>query len=150
MLIDDVYLILNRAVLPFWALLVFVPHAEITRRLVHSGIVPIVLGLVYVGFMANSMIVGGPEGAGMGTLEGLMISFTDPQAVVTGWTHYLAFDLFVGAWQVRDAKRVGIPHLAIVVPVLLTFAAGPLGLMIYLIMRLAWKKRFTLAEGDPA
>jgi hypothetical protein len=47
---------------------------------------------------------------------------------------------------VRDAKRVGIPHLAIIVPVLLTFAAGPLGLMLYLLMRLVWKKRFTLAE----
>ena len=82
----------------------------------------------------------------MGSLDALMIGFTDPQAVVTGWVHYLTFDLFCGAWLARDSRRIGIPHLAIVVPLLLTFAAGPLGLLIYLVMRYFWKQRFTLVE----
>jgi len=146
MSIDLIFSLANYSVMPFWALLIFVPRARITEILVHSGVAPLLLGLTYTGFMVNGMIVGGPEGAGMGSLQALMIGFSDPQAVVTGWVHYLAFDLFVGAWTVRDAQRVGIPHLAIIIPVLLTFAAGPLGLMIYLVMRYFWKQRFTLVE----
>lgn len=145
---DVVFQYVNYSVMPFWALLIFLPQAQITRKAVHSGVAPILLGLTYTGFMINSMIVGGgPEGAGMGSLEALMIGFTDPQAVVTGWVHYLAFDLFVGAWMFRDSQRLGIPHLAVVIPALLTFAAGPLGLLIYLTMRYFWKQRFTLQEG---
>ena len=72
--------------------------------------------------------------------------FSSPGALLGGWVHYLAFDLFVGAWMVRDAKRVEIPHLAIIIPLGLTFAAGPLGLLIYVAMRWFWKQRFTLQE----
>ena len=147
MSMDLIFSLANYSVMPFWALLIFVPQHRVTEVLVHSGVAPLLLGLTYTGFMINGMMVGGPEGAGMGSLEALMIGFSDPQAVVTGWVHYLAFDLFVGAWQVRDARRVGIPHLAIIIPVLLTFAAGPLGLLIYLVMRWFWKKRFTLVEA---
>ena len=147
MSMDLIFSLANYSVMPFWALLIFVPQHRVTEMLVHSGVAPLLLGLTYTGFMINGMMVGGPEGAGMGSLEALMIGFSDPQAVVTGWVHYLAFDLFVGAWQVRDARRVGIPHLAIIIPVLLTFAAGPLGLLIYLVMRWFWKKRFTLVEA---
>jgi hypothetical protein len=149
MSMDIIFSLVNYSVMPFWALLIFLPQASITRQLVHSGLAPVLLGLVYTGFMLQAMIVGGgPEGAGMGSLEALMIGFSDPQAVVTGWVHYLAFDLFVGSWMFRDSQRLDIPHLAVVIPALLTFAAGPLGLLIYLAMRYFWKQRFTLVEVD--
>ena len=54
-----------------------------------------------------------------------------------GWTHFLAFDLFTGAWAVEDAAKIGIPHWALVVPLVLTFLVGPIGLLTYGAIRTA-------------
>ncbi len=64
-----------------------------------------------------------------------MVFFTYKPAVVAGWIHYLVFDLFVGAWEVRDARRRGVNHLAVVPCLLLTLLLGPIGLMLYLAIR---------------
>jgi hypothetical protein len=84
----------------------------------------------------------------MNSIAGLQIAFSDPRALVGAWVHYLVFDLFVGAWMVRDARREGIAHLAIVIPLILTFMAGPFGLVLYVALRGVWKRRFSLDE-DP-
>ena len=54
-----------------------------------------------------------------------------------GWTHFLAFDLFTGAWEVEDAGRIGVPHWAVIVPLVLTFLFGPIGLLTYGAIRTA-------------
>jgi hypothetical protein len=88
-----------------------------------------------------------PEGAGFGSLESVMMLFQSPTAVLGGWIHYLVFDLFVGAWIVRDAKRQGIKHWLIMPFLLVTLMAGPAGLMLYLLLRLALKRTVTLIES---
>jgi hypothetical protein len=57
---------------------------------------------------------------------------------MAGWLHYLAFDLFIGAWEVRDAQRHGIPHLLVIPCLLLTFLLGPIGLLCYMAARVRW------------
>jgi hypothetical protein len=145
---DTVYTLINGAIVPFWLLLLIFPHAKPTQLLVHSGLIPVIYGFVYVFYLGSSLLMGAPEGASMGSLEGLLIALSDPQGVIGAWTHYLIFDLFVGAWMVRDAKRQEIHHLAVVIPVALTFMAGPFGLLLYIGLRGIWKKRFTLLEED--
>ena len=54
--------------------------------------------------------------------------------------HYLVFDLFIGAWQTRDAARHGIPHGLVVPCLVLTFLLGPIGLLLYLALR-TWRTR---------
>ncbi len=147
MAIESIYTAVNAAIIPFWLLLLFVPHSKATNLLVHSGAVPIMFGGVYIYYFVISFIMGGPEGASMNSIAGLQVAFSDPRTLVAAWVHYLVFDLFVGAWQVRDARREGIHHLAIVIPLLLTFMAGPLGLALYIALRGVWKKRFTLTEA---
>ena len=142
-----VYTLINAAVLPFWLLLLVAPHTRVTNLTVHSGLVPILLGAVYVFYLLTSIIGGGAEGASMNSLQGLLIAFSDPDTLVGAWSHYLIFDLFVGAWLVRDAKRQNIHHLAIVIPLTLTLMAGPLGLALYLAIRGIWRRRFTLIEA---
>jgi hypothetical protein len=61
--------------------------------------------------------------------------FENPWGLLAGWTHYLAFDLFIGGWEVRDAQRRGIPHLLVVPALVLTFLLGPGGLLLYLAIR---------------
>ena len=63
--------------------------------------------------------------------------------MLAGWVHYLAFDLFVGSWQVRDGQEHHIPHWAIVPALILTFLFGPAGLLLYAIIRMLTARRRT-------
>jgi hypothetical protein len=67
--------------------------------------------------------------------------------VVAGWIHYLIFDLFVGAWEARDARRRGVPHLLLVPCLLFTLMIGPVGLLLYVVVRFFSKR---LLEFDEA
>lgn len=120
-------------VLPFWALLVFLPRSAITRALVHGAAPGVLFGLAY----GAALLLGqpGPEGGGFGSLAEVQILFTNPYVLTAGWIHYLVFDLFVGAWEARDAERRALPHLAVVPCLLLTFWLGPLGWLAYLGLR---------------
>ena len=73
--------------------------------------------------------------------------FSVPQAVLAGWIHYLVFDLFVGAWEVRDAKRLGISHWFILPCLFFTLMLGPIGLLLYFILRWAMRREFFMDEG---
>lgn len=148
MSIDTVFSICNTSVLPFWLLLAVAPHWSWTDRLVHSVVIPVLLGSVYlVGLLTAPEA---PEGASFGSLQGVMLFFSQPHGVLVGWVHYLVFDLFVGAWEVRDAQRRGIHH-ALVVPCLaFTFMLGPIGLLLYVLVRAVRDRTGTLIEGAAA
>jgi hypothetical protein len=137
--------ICNAAVMPFWALMIFAPGWVWTQRLVHSALIPALLGSVYVSLMFTSSP---PEGAGFGSLEAVTALFAQPEVVLGGWVHYLVFDLFVGAWEARDAQRRGL-HPALVAPCLiLTLMLGPAGLLAYLALRGALRRTATLVEAS--
>jgi hypothetical protein len=142
---DQIFQLCNASVIPAWALLVFAPNGVWTRRLVHSMLYPLALGAVYL--LGFAMTIPGPEGGGFGSLRGVMTFFTVPTLVLVGWVHYLIFDLFVGSWQVRDARRRGIRHLYLVPSLLLTFLAGPIGLGLYLLLRWQLQRVTTLEES---
>jgi hypothetical protein len=91
-----------------------------------------VLAIAYVAIVVARL--GGARG-GFGSLAALATLFRDPYVLLAGWLHYLAFDLFVGSWEVRDAQRLGVPHLAVVPCLALTFLLGPAGLLAYLGLR---------------
>ncbi len=139
---SDIFLICSFGVLPAWLLLAILPGWSWTDHIVHSIVIPVILGLAYTWFFATGAFSGGdvPEGGNFSSLEGLMILFTQPTAVLAGWIHYLVFDLFVGAWEVRDARRRGLNHLLVLPPLFLTLLAGPMGLLLYLLIRAAFRK----------
>lgn len=145
---STMYLVLNLGVLPFWALLIFLPHARITETLVHSVMMPLILGVTYAWLLATALSLPAPEGAGFSSLEGLMKLFTVEMALVAAWSHYIVFDLFVGAWEARDAQRVGMNHLMLIPCLVLTLLVGPIGLLSYIMVRgLTGKSGFSLFEG---
>jgi hypothetical protein len=139
-----VFLVCNNGVLPAWVLLAVAPHWVWTQRIVHAVWIPAVLGIAYAAAFATSP--GMPEGAGFGSLPGVMLAFSVPHFALAGWIHYLAFDLFVGAWEVRDARRNGIHHLWVVPCLLLTLMLGPIGLLLYVVVRFVAKRTTTLVE----
>jgi hypothetical protein len=81
-----------------------------------------------------------PKGGGFNSLAQVAVLFSSPYALLAGWIHYLAFDLFTGAWEARDAARLGISRWAVAPCLLLTFLFGPLGLSLYLLLKLAMRR----------
>jgi len=135
-----VFKLANISVLPGWFLLIFFPNQQITKYVAHSYLYPTLLGLFYIILMVNSL---GGEG-GMDTLENLKVSFGRDEVLVLGWVHYLVFDLFVGAWIVRDSSVLKIGQLTIVPALILTLLAGPIGLLFYLVLRWFYTKKLML------
>lgn len=133
---ENLYSLINLAVIPAWLLLAMLPKADITKRLVHSGVYPLLYCLFYTVLVVRSIFFGvGAEGGTMATLDGVMTMFTHPNSMIAGWAHYLAFDLFVGAWIGRDALRRGTNHFVVVPCLLFTFMFGPIGLLMYITLR---------------
>jgi Domain of unknown function (DUF4281) len=142
--IDSLFRVCNLGILPFWALLALAPRARVTAHLVHQPVVPVLLGVVY-GALIFSGSPAPPEG-NMGTLAGVSVLFSVPRILTAGWIHYLVFDLFVGAWEARDAARRGISHWLVVPCLALTLMLGPLGLLAYLGLRFARARVLGLDE----
>ncbi len=111
-----------------WLFMIFAPRWRVTDRVVLSGALALGLAALYTALLAVHF--GDSEG-GFGSLDDVVKLFRQPAMVLTGWVHYLAFDLFIGAWEARDARRRGVPHLALVPCLLLTFMFGPVGLLVY-------------------
>lgn len=143
MTVEGIFSICNTAVLPGWLLLVVLPRWKWTARLITSVVIPSLLGLVYLYLVVTQF---GKTAGGFGSLSEVQQLFQNPAMLLAGWIHYLAFDLFIGSWEVRDAQRLGLNHLLVIPCLALTFLFGPIGLMLYLLMRWAVKKQ-TLVEN---
>lgn len=126
--------IANLIALLGWIALAFAPLAR-DRLVLAARVIGVALALTYAGLLIASLAGGGTEGGGFTSLEGVTALFSRPEAVLVGWVHYLAFDLWVGAWAVEDAGKRGVPHWAMVPVLFLTLMAGPIGLLVYLAAR---------------
>jgi hypothetical protein len=140
---DAIFSICNTAVLPGWLLLAVLPRWKWTARLITSVIIPALLGLVYLYLVITQF--GKTEG-GFGSLSQVQQLFQNSAMLLAGWIHYLAFDLFIGSWEVRDAQRLGVNHLLVIPCLALTFLFGPIGLVLYFLIRFAAKKQ-TVVEN---
>lgn len=92
----------------------------------------IAFAVTYVIVMATNFSAA--EG-GFGTLADVMKLFANRWVTLGGWVHYLAFDLFVGAWIVSEGQRDGLPWWRVLPPLPLTFLFGPAGLLLFTLSR---------------
>jgi len=127
---DALLQFINFSVLPAWALLILAPH---------SMLYPLVLGGIYIGCFIAVFMGEGASGGSFTSIEGIRALFSSDVGIVIGWAHYLVFDLFVGAWEARDAQRRGFNHWLLIPCLLLTFMAGPVGLVLYFVLRVVTK-----------
>lgn len=124
-----------------WLLLIFFPKPKIAR-LITGIVLPIALSIFYLILIVLN--IRGAEG-GFGSLADVATLFKKRELLLAGWIHYLAFDLFIGAWETRDASRNQIPHLVVIPCLVMTFMLGPIGLLFYLAIRTA--KTRTMVPG---
>jgi hypothetical protein len=77
---------------------------------------------------------------GFDTLANVQLLFTSPWVALAGWVHYLAFDLFVGAWIARQTMAQSLPRWPLVIILPLTFLFGPLGLVVFEVTRIVLQR----------
>lgn len=116
-----------------WLILAILPRQRV-MQVISGVIIPLVLSAGYLFLIAQHLR--GAEG-GFGSLADVATLFQKQELLLAGWIHYLAFDLFIGAWETRDARRHGIPHLVVIPCLIMTFMLGPIGLLFYFAIRTA-------------
>lgn len=110
------------------------PAAQTGARLVIPALLAAAYGLlVWTGFAEA-------QGGGFGSIAEVRALFASDSALTAGWLHYLAFDLFVGSWIVADGLERRVPAMLILPCLPLTFLFGPLGLLLFLMLRLAIRR----------
>lgn len=130
---DQIFAVVNMIALISWIVLAVAPRWIVTRKLLGSGAVPLLLAIAYAILIAA--FFGAAEGS-FGSLAGVMKLFTNEWAVLAGWIHYLAFDLLVGIWEVSDSQARGISHWLVIPCLFFTFMLGPIGFLMYWLLRI--------------
>jgi len=127
-----------------WLALCAAPLAR-AGTVMAARVVAVVLAVGYGVMVSAALATAGRALPDLTTLPGLARAFSDPHVMLIGWVHYLAFDLWTGAWEVEEAGRRGMPHWAVLPGLVLTFLAGPIGLVLFLLLRTGWRR--TPGEG---
>jgi hypothetical protein len=102
------------------------------------SLVLITFAIVYAYFIFTGFSLSAMEN--FQSLEGIRALFSSDEALLAGWIHYLAFDLFVGMWIAKDAANHEESRWVVLPFLLFTFMMGPLGLLFYFLYQ-AWKMK---------
>ena len=141
---ENIYLWTNLGILPFWLMIVIIPNSKITQILVNSIILPLILSTAYVYVIYQSILL---EESILDifqlylSLDNLYTVFATESFLVLFWIHFLALNLFLGSWISRDAVKYNISRKIALVPLILVYFTGPLGLMLYWFFRVFYAKR---------
>lgn len=135
--LERLFSLAGAVVTPGWLLLIFVPRWKWSQRFT-TLLVPTLLAPLYGFLLIHAPHI---EGGGFATLAQVGRLFASPEILLAGWVHYLMIDLFTGAWEARDAVQLGLPRWVVAPCLLVTFLFGPLGLLLYLVLRLVMRKR---------
>ena len=146
---EMIYLWLNLGILPFWLILIIFPQSNICKYLVISIFPYFILGSVYIyllyllynfdyNFLDNFKLY-----LGMGELSEL---FNNNFFLITFWTHFLAINLFCGSWIVKDSQKLLINKFLVILPLVITYFIGVLGIFLYWVIRIFYAKRISLIE----
>lgn len=129
---NELFSIANLIALGAWVLLAASPWLPAVATRITGSIVPATLAAVYAVVVAANWV--GSEG-GFSSLPDVAALFGNPWMLLAGWVHYLAFDLLVGNWEMRDATERGVPYALVLPCLVLTFLFGPVGWLLYLGVR---------------
>ncbi len=145
---ENIYLMANWGVIPFWLLLIILPNHSVTIFFVQSVIAPLILAAAYA-FVAYDIYL---EGNILDSfelysgLDGLYSMFSSETFLLIFWIHFLAISLFLGAWIARDSSRYMVPRFFVIISLVLTYFTGPVGLLIYWFFRIFFAKKINFND----
>ena len=145
---ENIYLIANWGVIPFWLLLIFFPYNKLTSFLTQSIIAPTLLAIGY-SYLAYSLFLEGNIFDSFelySGLDGLYSMFANEVLLLIFWLHFLSISLFAGAWIVRDSRKFFIPKIIIIPSLILTYFTGPIGLVFYWLIRIFFAKKVSFDD----
>ena len=145
---ENIYLIANWGIIPFWLLLIILPNHQITNFFVQSVIIPLLLAASYT-YLAYSIYLNENILSGFelySGLDGLYSMFASEAFLLVFWLHFLAISLFAGSWIVRDSKKYFMPKIIIIPSLILTYFTGPIGLVFYWFIRIFFAKKISFND----
>ena len=145
---ENIYLVANWGVIPFWLLLILAPNHGLTNLLAQSVIAPLLLAtgycyLTYNLYLEKNVFDGFELYSG---LDGLYSMFSNEILLLIFWLHFLAISLFAGAWIIRDARKYLIPKIITIPALVLTYFSGPVGIVIYWFIRIFFAKKISFDD----
>ena len=147
--IETLYMWINLGVLPFWFILIVFPQSHLSRIFVISIFPFLILSGVYIFILYKSYLIGYDFDGNFSlylVLSELSRLFEDHLYIMIFWTHFIAINLFIGGWIVKDSQKFYINKVLMAVPLIMTYLIGPIGLFLYWIIRIFYAKRISLYE----
>jgi ABA DEFICIENT 4-like len=133
----QLFSIANPIAILCWILLALLPNRRWVTEIVAGRAVPALFAVAYTAIVIA--MFPGANGS-FSTLEGVATLFANPWLLLAGWLHYLAFDLLIGTWEARDSIERGVPRWLLVPCLFLTLMFGPMGWLIYVIVRTRYSR----------
>ena len=147
--IETLFMWINLGVLPFWFIFIIFPQSHLSRIFATSIFPVFILSGVYIFILYKSYLTSydfiGNFNLYLGLNE-LSRLFEDHLYIMIFWTHFVAINLFIGGWIVKDSQKFSINKVLLALPLILTYLTGPIGLFLYWIIRIFYAKRFSLYE----
>jgi len=138
----------NTFALLAWIVLVLFPGRKLVSGVLCAVVVPGLLAAGYAAVVGWKLSTDGPPRGDIMTMAGIREVFRDDWVFAAAWTHYLAFDMVVGAWIARDAVRLGIPWILRTLALVLTFLAGPVGFLVHVVARIVLRRTWSTLGPD--
>ena len=147
--IDMLYYWVNLGVLPFWLILIFFPKSNLCRYFVTSIFPFFLLSGAYVFLLYKSYLSSYDFDTNftlyMG-IDSITDLFSNKNFLMMFWIHFISINLFTGGWIVKDSQRFMINKLLLSIPLIITYLIGPLGLLIYWLIRIFYAKNISLYD----
>ncbi len=132
MLFENLFSLAGIIAIVGWLMLLISPLTPKWSDRIAGVLLPFVLSL---GYLLLLIVPASASGGGFGTLADVIVLFSYEQAALAGWVHFLAFDLFIGAWVCRKARSEGIDFMLVVPCLPVIFLFGPAGLLAFQTVR---------------
>ena len=146
---ENIYLWANFTILPFWLMIMIIPNSKFTQFFVNSIILPLILSATYIYIIYQAVLTNEPIFDVFKlylSLDNLYILFATESFLLVFWLHFLALNLFLGSWISRDGIKYNMPRSLVFLPLILVYLTGPLGLVLYWIIRVFYAKRISLHD----
>ena len=146
---ENIYMWTNFGILPFWIMLLVNPNSKVTQFFVNSIILPLFLSAAYIYVVYQIILLDEPISDIIRfylSLDSLYTVFSSESFLLIFWLHFVALNLFLGSWISRDGIKYNMKRSLIFVPLILVYFAGPLGLVLYWIIRVFYAKKLGLHD----
>ena len=147
--IEMLYYWVNLGVLPFWLILIFFPHSNLSRYFVTSVFPILILSGSYI-FILYKSYLNSYDFINNFTLylgiDYLSEIFLDKSYLMMLWIHFVSINLFTGGWMVKDSQKFSINKIILAIPLILIYLIGPIGLFLYWLIRIFYAKNINLYE----